>query len=141
MRNDKGFTLIELMVVVLVIAILIAIAVPTLFGARRRAQDRAAQAMLVNAAKAEAAYDASNTGYTDDATVLAEEEPSLDWTGGSDDAVHVLVSADRSEVLLYTRSNTATWFGLRLDQGVRGTCLGPAEADVDDLADCTAREW
>src|ERR671919_470845 len=49
MREDEGFTLIELMVVVLIIAILIAIAIPTFLGARTRAQDRAAQASLRNA--------------------------------------------------------------------------------------------
>ena len=42
-RDEEGFTLIELMVVVLIIAILIAIAIPTFLGARPRAQDRAAQ--------------------------------------------------------------------------------------------------
>jgi type IV pilus assembly protein PilA len=139
--SERGFSIIELMVVVLIIAILIAIAIPTLFGARQRAQDRAVQSMLVNAAKAEAAYDAGNVGYTDDPTVLAEEEASLDWTGVSDDSVHVSTSADRREVLLYSRSNTGTWFGIRLDVGVRGTCMGPAESDVDDLADCSTREW
>src|SRR5829696_589473 len=40
--GQAGFTLIELMVVVLIIAILIAIAIPTFLGARSRAQDRAA---------------------------------------------------------------------------------------------------
>lgn len=55
LRHDNGFTLIELMIVVLVIAILIAIAIPTFIGARRRAQDRAAQSSLrytVTAARA-----------------------------------------------------------------------------------------
>ena len=47
--DDEGFTLIELMVVVLIIAILIAIAIPTFLGARQRAQDRATQADLRNA--------------------------------------------------------------------------------------------
>jgi type IV pilus assembly protein PilA len=42
-RHEDGFTLIELMMVVLIIAILIAIAIPMLLGARNRANDRAAQ--------------------------------------------------------------------------------------------------
>ena len=48
-RELEGFTLIELMVVVLIIAILIAIAIPTFLGAQNRARDRAAQSNIRNA--------------------------------------------------------------------------------------------
>ncbi|MFT7646910.1 MAG: type IV pilus assembly protein PilA [Candidatus Poriferisodalaceae bacterium] len=48
-KDEGGFTLIELMVVVLIIAILVAIAVPTFMGARTRAQDRSAQSTARNA--------------------------------------------------------------------------------------------
>src|SRR4051794_6796638 len=47
-KDEQGFTLIELMVVVLIIAILIAIAIPTFLGAQNRARDRGAQSDLRN---------------------------------------------------------------------------------------------
>lgn len=42
LKRDAGFTLIEAMVIVLIIAILVAIAIPTFLGARRRGQIREA---------------------------------------------------------------------------------------------------
>src|SRR2546425_6427730 len=63
-REDKGFTLIEMMVVVLIIAILIAIAIPTFLGARKRAQDRAAQSSLRNTVTAAKAIFTDSETYT-----------------------------------------------------------------------------
>jgi type IV pilus assembly protein PilA len=76
--SEEGFTLIELMVVVLIIAILIAIAIPQFLGARSRAQDRAAQSSLRNAlTAAKTAYtDASSYGTATEADLPAIE-PSL----------------------------------------------------------------
>jgi type IV pilus assembly protein PilA len=69
-REDEGFTLIELMVVVLIIAILLAIAIPTFLGARERANDRAAQSSLRNA------LTAAKTIYTDNQDYVAADETS-----------------------------------------------------------------
>ena len=79
-KEDKGFTLIELMVVVLIIAILIAIAIPTFLGARTRAQDRAAQSSLRNTVTAAKALFTDNEDYAA-ATVaaLSAGEPSLSF--------------------------------------------------------------
>ncbi len=82
LKKDEGFTLIELMVVVLIIAILIAIAIPTFLGARERAQDRAAQSNLRNALTAEKVFYTDAEYYADPAvaaelTALQGIEPSL----------------------------------------------------------------
>mgnify|MGYP001135350547 CR=1 FL=1 len=89
--RDEGFTLIELMVVVLIIAILIAIAIPTFLGARRRAQNRAAQSNLRNALTAEKTYYVDAQQYADatvdlngdGTTELQAIENSLVWIDNS----------------------------------------------------------
>jgi type IV pilus assembly protein PilA len=47
-RDTSGFTLIELLMVVTIIGILLAIAVPTFLGTRRGANDRAAETLVRN---------------------------------------------------------------------------------------------
>ncbi len=81
--RDEGFTLIELMVVVLIIAILISIAIPTFLGARRRAQNRAAQSNLRNALTAEKTYYVDTQQYTQDPGLMSDIENALAWQQGA----------------------------------------------------------
>src|SRR5205823_13735930 len=66
------------MVVVLIIAILIAIAIPTFLGARKRAQDRAAQSSLRNALTAAKTIFSDNETYANaDASTVGSSDPPL----------------------------------------------------------------
>src|SRR6185312_12729234 len=75
-REDEGFTLIELMVVLLIIAILLAIAIPTFLGARNTANARSSQENLRNALTAEHTNWTSNQSFD---SALSSLEPSLTW--------------------------------------------------------------
>jgi type IV pilus assembly protein PilA len=89
--NEEGFTLIELMVVVLIIAILIAIAIPTFLGARQRANNRAAQSSLRNALTAAKTIftdnnDYSTAGVGNSTTGMTSVEPSLTFVAANADS-------------------------------------------------------
>src|SRR6202163_4338490 len=74
---DAGFTLIELMVVLLIIAILLAIAIPTFLGVSGSANDRAAQSNLSNALIEVKALYQNNQSY------LAASMPLTQLTGSA----------------------------------------------------------
>ncbi|MGI9610051.1 MAG: prepilin-type N-terminal cleavage/methylation domain-containing protein [Acidimicrobiia bacterium] len=86
--NDRGFTLVELMIVVLIIAILIAIAIPTFLGQKSSAEDSAAKSDLRNALTTEKAYFAGAEAFTADLDLLSDLEPSLFNVTGASPAVN-----------------------------------------------------
>jgi prepilin-type N-terminal cleavage/methylation domain-containing protein len=63
MKKNEGFTLIELMIVIAIIGILAAIAIPQFSAYRVRSFNAAAKADLRNAATAQEAYFADNQTY------------------------------------------------------------------------------
>jgi type IV pilus assembly protein PilA len=113
---EAGFTLIELMVVLLIMAILLAIAIPTFLGVKSGAQDRAVQSNLTNAltsAKAGYANGGSyQTAATAETSALASAEPNIAFetgtasTGSNNLAVNV--AADGQELLLVGYSQSGT---------------------------------
>jgi type IV pilus assembly protein PilA len=63
-NNEKGFTLIELMIVIAIIGILAAIAIPQFSAYRQRSYNSSANADLRNAATAQEAYYVDWMTYT-----------------------------------------------------------------------------
>ena len=69
-RNIEGFTLVEVMIVVLIIALLASIAIPNMLRARVNANDTAAQAALRAVGTAMETYLATNSIYPATTTAL-----------------------------------------------------------------------
>jgi type IV pilus assembly protein PilA len=145
-RNERGFSLIELMVVVLIIAILIAIAIPTLNGARQRANDRATQANVRNAFTATRVWYTDKQSYTDVPSEMATVEPSINWTTSALDgsspsrAVGITVydvPGPAQTVVVVARTRTGRCYYLRDVMG--GATAGTYyEADVSGAVSCPA---
>ena len=111
--QEEGFTLIELMVVVLIIAILIAIAIPTFLGARQRAQDRAAQSDLRNGLTAEKTVYTDAQTYDATAANMKNIESSLNWGGKLTVAVGDAVNLnDKGVVCLSEASKSGSKFNI-----------------------------
>lgn len=158
-REDDGFTLIELMVVVLIIAILIAIAIPTFLGVQNRAKDRAAQSNLRNALTAAKTIATDDAGEFDTVTVAAlqDVEGSLTFQAtASDDPNEVTVvgggvssPASANFIQLYAQSDSGEFFGIAASKdGEVKYCRGDAAAAVSGagytdgaLTGCTSDKW
>ena len=70
LRNSKGFTLIELMIVVVIIGILAALAIPRFTQASARAKEKEADGILKQIYTLQNAYYANNGTYANDNDAL-----------------------------------------------------------------------
>ncbi|MDR7550776.1 MAG: prepilin-type N-terminal cleavage/methylation domain-containing protein [Armatimonadota bacterium] len=110
-RGERGFTLIELVVVLAILGILIALAVPRYLGARRRSYAAEARNILQEIKTLEWAYwQQFNTfrGFTAD-------DPTLGWstpTGAR--FAYSAVGADATDVTLIASGNATETNGISL---------------------------
>jgi prepilin-type N-terminal cleavage/methylation domain-containing protein len=142
-RDEHGFTLIELIVVLAIIAILIGVMIPSLLATRAPAQDRAAQTLLRNTLTAARAVETAD-GVVPDQASLTSSEPAIIYVPGATPAlaserkvsVANVVSGGRTYVILASHSSSGRCFAV-LEQPY----LAPQFQRVDKTATCSASQF
>jgi type IV pilus assembly protein PilA len=148
-REQEGFTLVELMIVLLVIGILLAIGLPVFLGAKIRADERRTQAQLRSGLIAGLTYwsdagsftgfDANCTAVADSCTVADGSESALAWMGPGQPGIseESIVLASGATLLLVARTTGGEFFCVTQTSGQSDHGRGVAFTDIDTVSECS----
>jgi len=92
-KKSSGFTIIELMIVIMIVAILVSLAYPSYVGYVRKAKRGEAQQLLLNWAINQEIWRSNNTAYTD---TLAPTHDDYGFTAAADTATYTLTATASS---------------------------------------------
>ncbi len=114
--RERGFSLVELMVVLLVLAILMGVGIVSYARMTQIADDKGAQLDLLTAVKVEALQHLEAGAFSSDENVLLELEPTLRFSDDGDPpgTVVVRLEDDRTEidVCLFAQTRNGDWFAM-----------------------------
>ena len=108
---DAGFTLVELLVVMLILGLLAAIAIPAFFNQRTKAQDASAKTTAKTTQTALETYATDNNGSYAGASRLALKniEPTLSSASTGNNAITTLTTASSSYTITITAASGDTF--------------------------------
>jgi len=119
--NRKGFTLIELMIVIAIVAILVALALPSYTSYIRKAKRGDAQQLLMNWANMQEIWRANNTAYADENDIAVPTLDDYTFTVTGESATIYVLTADATGDQVYDKARNQLCDPLTLDQsGAKG---------------------
>jgi type IV pilus assembly protein PilA len=127
-NNEAGFSLVELLVVVLIIGILSAIAIPIFLNQQNQAREAALKSDLANAKLAMVSYGTDNGGDYSPATTLAALQTSLSSSYGlkASDKVTLTLKSAATSTFCFEADHSAltndTWKVTESTAPAKGTC-------------------
>jgi type IV pilus assembly protein PilA len=118
-QSESGFTLVELLVVMLILGLLAAIAIPAFFNQRTKAQDTSAKSTAKTAQTALETYSTDNNGSYAGATrdSLKNIEPTLSSASSGTNAMTTLTTNSSAYTITVTSSSGNSFSIVRASDG------------------------
>ena len=138
LHDQRGFSLVEILIVILIIGILASIALPAFLSQRVRAQDTDAKSAVRNASTTLETYHTDRSTYDTTTTELINLEPALG------DARNLTLTGTEDTFTLSVDSKAGDGggtFTIELDGDVTRTCSNPGKGGCKATPDARGNLW
>lgn len=138
LRDARGFTMLELLVVILIVGILATIGLPAFLGQRARGHDTNTKAMLKTTMVALRTFELDHATFAATRADLEVIEPTI-----ANASADFAVTGTVSTFVLSERSESGTEFTLTRDASGRVTrdCSQPGEGSCNTALDASGNRW
>ncbi|MGB9376881.1 MAG: prepilin-type N-terminal cleavage/methylation domain-containing protein [Mycobacteriales bacterium] len=131
--EDEGFTLVELLVVVIIIGILAGIAIPVFLNQRKKGYDAEAKADLRNAASAQESWLSANSAYT----LAAADLVTVGWRSSQNTTLSVISTRDGAGIVAIAPAVSSGSYCLKAQSKSGGAFYYDSAAGGLKTAACT----